>query len=186
VMNVSDKWARDWLGTGDGRNWLDNRGLPREPYFAPDQECKEGDPQPIIEIKLDDGQVITNPSLDIKGSAAASGGFKNWKLEFGSGAEPGSWTTLSESNNQVKDGTLYSWNLTSVPNGIITLRLTLYGDKAEVEKRVSFNLSLPLPNTATPTATFIPSPTPTETPTPIVIPSDTPLPSETPTETATP
>jgi 1A family penicillin-binding protein len=186
VLNVTDKWAREWFNTGEGRNWLDEHGLPREPYYAPERECKEGDPQPIIEIKMNDGQVITSSPLDIKGSAAANEGFKNWKLEFGSGTDPNSWIILAESNNQVKDGTLYNWNLTSVPNGIITLRLTLYGDKAEVEKRVSFNLSLPLPNTATPTQTFTPLPVPpTETPTQVIIPSDTPIPSETPTETAT-
>lgn len=183
VMNVTDKWARDWFNTGEGRNWLDNHGLPREPYFAPERECEAGDPQPIIELKLNDGQVITTPTLEIKGSAGANnGGFKTWKLEFGQGTDPGSWTTLSESNNQVKDGTLYTWNLTSIPNGIVTLRLTLYGDKTEVEKRVSLNISLPVPNTATPTQTSIPpssTPAPTDTPV-IVIPSDTPAPSNTP------
>jgi hypothetical protein len=190
VLNVQDKWARDWLDTGEGRNWLDNHGLPRNPYFAPERECKADDPQPIIEIKLNDGQVITSPSLEIKGSAAASGGFKNWKLEFGQGTDPGSWTTLAESNNQVKDGTLYNWDLTNVPNGIVTLRLTLYGDKTEVEKHVTLNINLPLPNTPTPTQTALPSDTPfppTETPTTIIIlPSDTPFPSETPSPTATP
>ncbi|MBL8080827.1 MAG: PBP1A family penicillin-binding protein [Anaerolineales bacterium] len=187
VLNVTDKWARDWLESGAGRDWLDNHGLPREPYYAPDRECEQGDPQPIIGFNLDDGQVITSPSFEIKGSAAATAGFKNWKLEFGQGTDPGSWTTLSESNNQVKDGTLYTWNLTNVPNGIVTLRLTLYGDKTDVEKRVTLNLSLPLPNTATPTQTLIPSFTPTETPTQvIVLPSDTPIPSATPTETVTP
>jgi 1A family penicillin-binding protein len=185
VLNVADKWARDWLSTGPGRDWLDNHGLPHEPYYAPDRECKEGDPQPIIELKLSDGQVITSPSLEIKGSAAATEGFKNWKLEFGQGTDPGSWTTLSESNNQVKDGTLFTWNLANVPNGIVTLRLTLYGDKTDVEKRVSINLDLPLP-TSTPTQIFIPSSTPTETPTQVIVPSDTPVPSETPTETPTP
>lgn len=190
VMNVTDKWARDWFNTGEGRNWLDNHGLPRDPYFAPERECEAGDPQPIIEIKLNDGQVITSPTLEIKGSAAANnGGIKNWKLEFGQGADPGSWTTLSESNNQVKDGTLYTWNLASIPNGIVTLRLTLYGDKTEVDESVRLNINLPLPNTATPTETSIPpssTPLPTDTLTPIIIPSDTPAPSETPTETATP
>jgi penicillin-binding protein 1C len=190
VMNVTDKWAREWFNTGEGRNWLDNHGLPRDPYFAPERECEAGDPQPIIEIKLNDGQVITSPTLEIKGSAAANnGGIKSWKLEYGQGADPGSWTTLSESNNQVKDGTLYTWNLTSIPNGIVTLRLTLYGDKAEVDETVRLNINLPLPNTATPTETPIPpssTTAPTETLTPIIIPSDTPVPSETPTETATP
>ena len=71
VLNVTDKWARDWLGTEDGRFWLEDRGLPRKPYFAPERECKADDPQPVIEINLDDGEVITSEMLDIKGSATA-------------------------------------------------------------------------------------------------------------------
>jgi len=27
VLNVTDKWAREWLQSGDGRDWLDNHGL---------------------------------------------------------------------------------------------------------------------------------------------------------------
>ena len=183
VLNVPDKWGRDWLGTGDGQFWLEDHGLPRDPYYAPERECNASDPQPIIEINLTDGQIITSTTLEIKGSAAADGGFKKWVLEYGQGAEPGSWSVLSESDNQVKDGTLYMWDLSSVPNGIITLRLTLIGEKAEVDKRVSLNLSL-----ATPTA---PSATPTNTPEPTLIPTETPtleiiIPSETPTATVTP
>jgi hypothetical protein len=184
VLNVTDKWARDWFDTGDGRNWLDNHGLPVHPYFAPERACREGDPQPQIELKLNDAEVITTANLDIKGTAAAEQGFKSWRLEFAQGADPGSWTTLTEGNNQVKDGTFFNWNLSSLPNGPITLRLVLIGEKAEVDKRVTFNLNLPLPPTATPTLTITPLP-PTETPT-LFIPSNTPIPSDTPPPTATP
>ena len=189
VLNVPDKWGRDWLGTGDGQFWLEDHGLPRDPYYAPERECNASDPQPIIEINLTDGQIITSTTLEIKGSAAADGGFKKWVLEYGQGAEPGSWSVLSESDNQVKDGTLYTWDLSSVPNGIITLRLTLIGEKAEVDKRVSLNLSLATPTAPSATPTNTPEPTliPTETPTlEIIIPSETPTVTETPTETSIP
>ena len=185
VLNVTDKWGRDWLESGAGRAWLEDHGLPAHPQYAPDRECSASDPQPIIEIKLNDGEVITSPTLDIKGSAAANEGFKSWKLEYGLGAQPASWNLLSESSNPVKDDMLYSWNLSSVPNGIISLRLTLIGDKAEVEKSITLNLSLPIPTvpTSTPTATL---PPPTDTPTlEIIIPTETPSPTETPTETQT-
>lgn len=185
VLNVTDKWAREWFQTDDGRDWLENHDLPRKPYYAPERECSASDPQPVTEISLNDGQVITTINLEIKGSAAADEGFKKWILEYGQGAAPNSWTALAESNTPVKNGTLYSWNLTNIPNGIITLRLTLIGENAEVEKRVTLNLSLPLPPTAVPTET--PTSTPTATATQIVIiPSDTPIPSVTPTETFTP
>jgi penicillin-binding protein 1C len=188
VLDVTDKWARDWLGTEDGRAWLEDRGLPRKPYFAPERQCKADDPQPIIEIKLNDGEVITSAILDIKGSATADAGFKKWVLEYGQGAEPTAWTILNESDKPVKDGTLYLWNVSTMPNGIISLRLTLIGDKTEVEKRVALNLSLPTPTvpSPTPTSSATPTLTPTMTLTPeIIIPSETPTSTETPTETAT-
>ena len=185
VLNVTDKWAREWFETGDGKAWLEDHGLPDNPYYAPERECKEGDPQPIAELNLTDGQVVTSPALEIKGTADASEGFKKWVLEYGLGEEPSAWVGLNESNSPIKDGTLATWNLSSLPNGIYTLRLTLIGDKAEVEKRIRLNLSLPTPTPppATPTNTPVPIP-PTETPTQIIIlPTDTPSPA--PTETAT-
>ncbi len=194
VLNVTDKWAREWFDNGGGRDWLERNNLPTHPYYAPNRECSASDPQPIIEIKLNDGETITSAILDIKGSAAADDGFKRWILEYGQGAEPASWTVLIESADPVKDDTLYSWNLSSVPNGIISLRLTLIGDKTEVEKRITLTLSLPIPTvpsaTPTPTETLAPptfTPPPTETPTSeIIIPSETPTPTETPTETPIP
>jgi hypothetical protein len=190
VLDVTDKWARDWLGTDDGRAWLQDRGLPDKPYFAPERECKADDPQPIIELKLDDGAVITSSPLTIKGSAAANGGFKKWRLEYGQGTEPGSWILLNESNDPVKNDTLYSWNVSSLSNGILSLRLTLIGDKTEVEKRVALNLSLPIPtvpsSTPTPTEPPTPTSTPTMTPTNTVLPpSETPTTAVPPTETPT-
>lgn len=189
VMNVTDKWAREWFQTGAGRDWLDNHGLPRDPVYAPERECSAGDPQPVVHIDLNDGQVVTSTNLEIKGSAAADDGFKNWKLEYGQGADPGSWSTLSGSDNPIKNGTLYNWNLSNLPNGILTLRLTLFGDKTQVEERVSLNLNLPpTPTPIIPTDTSTPTPTPTETPAPVtvippdtLIPTDTPIPTETPT-----
>jgi penicillin-binding protein 1C len=198
VLNVTDKWARDWLGTEDGRFWLEDHGLPRNPYYAPERECKADDPQPVVEIKLDDGEMITSETVDIRGSATADKGFKKWVLEFGQGAEPDSWTVLSESDNPIKNGLLHSWDVSGLPNGIVSLRLTLIGDKAEVDKQIKLNLNLPIPTvptstpvpSETPTPTFTPTPTPTPTPTgtptlEIITPSETPIPSETPTETPT-
>jgi hypothetical protein len=187
VLNVTDKWAREWLGTEDGRAWLEDHDLPRKPYYAPDRECSASDSQPILEIKLNDGDIITDPLLDITGSATADKGFKKWVLDYGQGAEPASWTVLIESDKPVKNSSLYSWDLSNEPNGIITLRLTLIGDKTEVEKRVTLNIDLymVIPPTFPPTMTLEPTASPIPTETEIVIPTETPIPSETPTETPT-
>ena len=196
VLNVTDKWARNWLEGGEGRNWLENHDLPRKPVYAPERECRADDPHPQMDIALSDGQVITSPILEIKGTADATGYFESWKLEIGLGAEPDQWAYLNGGNSPVKNGSLHLVDLSSLPNGIVTLRLTVTGKHGEVIKTVQLNLNLPTPTvppTETPTST--PTPTPTETPTIFVPPSDTPTtpptetptppPSETPTETPT-
>jgi membrane peptidoglycan carboxypeptidase len=190
VLNVTDTWARKWLESGDGQRWLEDNDLPTSLYFAPERECREGDPQPHVSISLNDGQVITAPTLEIKGTANADDDFDKWVLEFGVGDNPSSWTVLNESDNAVENDTLQTWNLSGVPNGIVTLRLTLFGKKAEVDKTVRLNISLPTPTPPPATPTFTPSPTqfpPTETPTTqIIIPSDTPTLTLEPTATETP
>ncbi|MBV6391662.1 MAG: Monofunctional biosynthetic peptidoglycan transglycosylase [Anaerolineales bacterium] len=192
VINVKDPWARKWLESGDGRGWLEDNGLPEDLYYAPERECQEGDPQPQIELNFNDGQTVSNPILEVNGTASAEKGFKSWRLEFGSGEDPGSWTQLAESDKPIEDGTLTVWNLTGLPNGIVTLRLTLIGENAEVDKRIRLNLSLPIPTVPSSTPTATATLTPTETPTQVIIipptdtPTLTPFPTDTPTETPTP
>jgi hypothetical protein len=183
VLNVTDKWARAWLGTEDGRFWLEDRGLPRKPYYAPERECRADDPQPILDLQLEDGQVITDSLLEIKGSAAAEEGFKKWVLEYGAGAEPAAWSVLAESDKPIKNDTLYAWDLFNMPVGIVSLRLTLIGEKAQVQKQVRLNLDLYIPAPPSPYPSDTPEPTitpfPTEIPaTEIIIPSETPFPDE--------
>jgi len=196
VLNVTDPWARDWLESGAGRDWLDANGLPRNPYFLPEGKCTGNEPHPVVELGLNEGQAIASTPLVINGSAYADQGFRSWRLEYGLGEDPASWTGLADSNNPVRDGPLYAWDLTGIPNGIITLRLTLVGERAEVDSRVHLNIILPTPIVPTPTVTpFTPTievpipasatptqmiPTPTETPT-----QAPPTPTDTPTETPT-
>lgn len=183
VINVSDPWAREWLRSGEGRDWLDQQGLPRQPYFAPERECRSEDPHPLINLALSDGQAVTGPVLDIRGTADATGLFESWRLEYGAGSEPGNWILLNESRSPVRDATLYLWDLATIPNGTVTLRLTVTGRNGEAQRFVRININLPLTPTLTPT----PTPTPTETPTPTPTetqppPPDTAVPpSETPT-----
>ncbi len=191
VMNVKDKWARDWLGTNDGRNWLGDHGLPQNPYFAPDRECSASDPQPIVELKLNDGDYVSSSPLNIKGSAFADSGLKKWRLEYGSGANPNSWTLLNESNASVKNDVLFVWDFSSIFDEVVTLRLTLVGEKTEIEKRVTINLPIHYPPTDQPTPTSPPTETPLSPPTDTPVPTDTPAPTNTPfveipTETITP
>jgi membrane peptidoglycan carboxypeptidase len=184
VLNVTDPWARQWLESGAGRDWLDAHDLPRNPYYVPEGECTGNEPQPVLEFALKEGQTISSTPLVINGSAYADRGFKRWRLDYGPGEDPGSWSGLIESNNPVNDAILYAWDLSGVPNGIVTLRLTLVGDRTEVEQRVHLTIGLPTPSPTSfpPTVEAPPSETPTQT---ILTETPTEAPTQIPTETPT-
>ncbi|MBI5297394.1 MAG: transglycosylase domain-containing protein [Chloroflexi bacterium] len=183
VLNVTDPWARRWLDGGEGRDWLENHNLPRNPLYAPERECRADDPHPEINLALEDGQVITSPILEIKGTADATGYFESWRLEIGLGADPNNWVVLNGGGSPVRNGLLHMVDLSSLENGIVTLRLTVTGKYGEVTKSVRLNLNMPTPTvppTLTPTTT--PTPPPTDTPPPpstdVPPPTDTPPPTQ--------
>ena len=127
-----------------------------------------------------EGSAITSAPLSIFGRASAGSDFKDWVLEYGVGNDPDHWPDLAIGSSALQDpGRLIEWDLAGVPNGPITLRLTVRntnGGKAGAELHLVINLPTPTP-TPTSTSTPTPTPTPTETPTPTL----TPTPTETPT-----
>jgi penicillin-binding protein 1C len=186
VMNVTDKFARDWLRSGDGRAWLEANDMPRDPFFAPDRECTASDPHPVLQFtNLNDGSVISEASYPIQGVInVTNGGFKSWRLEYGTGQDPSQWNLIAEGTNAFPDPSrIHKWDLSGVTDTNITLRLYLSNtDDFYAERRVSVTLNLPTPTpsvTATQTPTqFLPTDTPTNVP-----PTDIPA---RPTETFTP
>ncbi|MBI2757606.1 MAG: PBP1A family penicillin-binding protein [Chloroflexi bacterium] len=181
VINVSDPWARKWFETKDGRNWLDNNGFPTPPIYMPERECGNNNPRPTLDLSVNDGAVISQTTLAINGTADATSGFKSWRLEFGLGSDPDNWTTLSQGDQPVRNGQFFNWDMSNLPNGVITLHLYLTGANGYAERFVPFTLQAPTP-TSPPTDT--PFPTPTDTP-PVIIsdtPTDTPAPTATSTE----
>ena len=190
VMNVSDKWGRQWLRSGPGRDWLEAQDLPRNPFFAPDRECNASDPRPVIEFSnLNNSTVVTEPVLPINGVIdVKNGGLTGWRLEYGAGQDPGQWNMLAQGTNTFPNPSLiHTWNLQGITDTQVTLRLYLSnGEENYAERRVTitFNLPTPTPNpTETPTS-FPPTATPTDTPVPAA-PSETPtsFPTDTPTPT---
>jgi len=208
VMRVDDDWARKWLDTKTGKNWLEAHDYPRNIEFAPDRECNENDPQPILRFTSpDEGQIITANNLDIFGIITVKDNFGRWRLDYGQGEDPSEWTVMiAASDAQVGTSEkLATLDLEDIPNGVLSLRLTLDGDKwdATAERIVHVTLNVPTPtptptatppSTATlpPTATLIPTlpptaiPTATDTPLSTATFTETPLPTETPTPTMTP
>ncbi len=177
ALRVDDPWGRRWLETAQGRAWLRAHNLPDdEIVFAPERECRSDDPRPLLEFNnLRDGMVITSPLLEVRGTADATAGFRGWALDFAHSDDPHNWISIVESRQPVRDGTLAILDLSPVPNGIVALRLRVWGpNNAVAEKIVLLTVQLPLPPTDTPfpspTATPIP---PTLTPLP---PTATPIP----------
>jgi hypothetical protein len=180
VINVTDPWARKWFSTRDGRNWLDSHGFPSPPIYAPDRECKASDARPRLDLSVHDGDIISQPVLNLQGTADATDGLKSWILEFGIGQDPNGWTTVAQGDQPARNISFINWDLSNLPNRPITLHLHLEGKQGFADRYVHFTLALPTP---TPEPTFTPFPTdtppaPTDTP---PAPTDTPpAPTDTP------
>lgn len=186
VINVSDPWAIKWFGTKDGRNWLSNNNFPVPPVLAPQSECSKNDSRPTLSLSVNEGDVVTQSTLAITGTANATGDFKSWRLEFGLGGNPGDWTTLTQSDQPIDNGLMFNWDLSNLPNGTITLHLYMTGKNGFAERFIHFTLQA---STPTPSPTLTPFPTPTDTPAPIIptdTPTNTPVPTNTPTNIPVP
>jgi len=188
VVTVDDPWARKWLKTGEGKDWLEAHNLSRNPYFAPERECSSTDPHPILQFtSLNDNDVITEFDVPVKGVIdVKNGDFTSWRLEYGIGEDPSSWSLLADGKNKFESPSLiFDWDLLDIPGDRITLRLYLTnGEDSYAERRITLRLNLPTPTptpTLTPTETVTAAPdTPTETPTLTPTETLTPFPSETP------
>jgi hypothetical protein len=199
AINVTEQWARNWiLQNESGQQWARDMGF-KHVFFVPDRKCSASDPRPHLEfVALQDGQTITQSSLDISVVANATAGFRSWRLDWSSIADPENWKTLlSDFNIPVElPAKVYTWDLSGMPDGQIILRLYMQGDgDSFADKHISLNLLLPTPtpmptSTSTPSPTVTPIPTPTNTPTAMPTPTNTPtempVPTDTPSEIPTP
>jgi len=186
ALNVTDHWAKKWIKKNpEGQTWAEEMGFQDPVMFAPNRDCKADDPRPILAFTSpEDYETITSSPLSIYGMADATEWFDSVQLEYGMGDDPVEWKTLAKGKERInRPELLYSWDLEDVPEGVITLRLTVYStEDTYAETLLHLNLQVPTP---TPTPTYTPTQTPTFTPTPTMTPTKTPKPSKTPTQTNT-
>lgn len=177
TLNVKDPWAVRWIRENpEGRAWAEQYGFSSPIFFVPPRPCKSDDPRPILQIASPrDGETITRTPLEIVGQVGATAEFERYQLEYGFGADPLQWETLKSDQVQIQqNGKIYEWDLSNIPAGEVTLRLSVYstrGTYARMKIRVNIQVPTPTPTptpTETPTPTFTPTPSPTETPTPTV------------------
>lgn len=192
MMNVSDRFARQWLRKDDnGRAWASSMGFDRPLFFAPDRECKQDDPHPTLQIlNIKDGDTLDGEEVDVRIVANATAGFDHWQLDVANGTNPdnANWKTLTREDRQIKDPeSVYTWNLAEADNGHVLLRLRVEskdGGYAErlLHLRIDYTPPTPIPE---PTETDVPEPTQTRRPPDTPVPSETPRPTETPVPTET-
>lgn len=197
ALNVEDPWAKKWiLETSQGRDWAKSIGFEEPIFFVPDRECRFDDPRPrILFAGIEDGQTILTNPMDIYALISATSNFKEYRLEFGLGNDPVEWEVLIDNVVQQHDppDRIYTWDLTDVPAGEITLRIYMESTvNTYAEERITLNIQVP---TQTPTITVTPTQTPTQTMTPTITltptmteipPTTTHTPTQTPTPTLTP
>lgn len=186
-LAVEDEWGRKWIEeTDDGQTWAERMGFEEEEelFFIPTETCGLNSPRPILTITSPlQGSILSTSPITISGRAAATADFQDWILEYGEGSDPSFWPDLIHSETPVEQpDLLFEWDPQSVPNGPISLLLTVRSTRGgKASYRVHLNLALP-----TPTPTLTPTPTPTFTPTPTASATASPPPTSTPTPTETP
>ena len=185
TLNVTDSSAKKWIRNDPaGKAWAEKMGFKKSVSFTPTRACTSDDPRPILALtNLKDGDTIYNSPIDVFGQADATRNFDYFKLEYGLGEDPDEWELLERKKSPVSSSSkLYSWDLTEIPTGVVSLRLYMHStEDTKAVVVVRLNIQVPTP-TPTPTNT----PTPTSTPTPTFTPTMTPTPTNTPEPTSTP
>ncbi len=187
ALNVTDENAVKWiLETSQGQDWAKNLGFEQPIFFTPERECTADDQRPLLLFAgLSEDQTITASPVQVYALVKVSGNYEDYRLEYGLGREPAEWKEIFKGGPQSDQPQfLTDWDVSSLPAGDVTLRLTLNSDHDTYARRtIHLKLQVPTP-TATPTATATLTPTITQTPT--VTQTSVPTVTATPTVTDTP
>lgn len=101
------------------RDWVRSQGA----QLAPTEADSAAAASAIAINAPSSGQQVSG-DVEVTGRAD-SPEFLGYTLEFGSGDNPGDWTTIRASNSRVSGGELGTWDTESLSNGTYTLRLRL-------------------------------------------------------------
>jgi penicillin-binding protein 1C len=127
----------------EANDWVRQSGIAQPPQTTGDGGAFVNfDPEVSI-VSPRPGSYIGG-QIEIQGNALG-GDFRNYRLEFGPGLDPGSWTQIGpEHGEQVENGTLEFFNTTSVAEGLYTLRLTVVQGDGSVRQ---WNTQVTIDNT---------------------------------------
>ena len=77
------------------------------------------------------GTLYGQTQVEVKGSVGGPT-LSSWRLEYGVGTAPSSWTLLNTSSTTISAGTLANWNLSGLLDNTYTLRLQAQATTGEV------------------------------------------------------
>ncbi|MBX3000281.1 MAG: transglycosylase domain-containing protein [Caldilineaceae bacterium] len=111
----------------EANDWVQNSGIAQPPRGTSQGFFVDFDPEVAITWPEPGGYI--SGQIEIRGNAR-SGDFRNYRIEFGPGLEPSSWTQIGpEHGEQIENGTLEFLDTRSLAEGLYTLRLSvLQGD----------------------------------------------------------
>lgn len=69
--------------------------------------------------------------VDVTGSVVGAN-LSSWRLEYGAGTAPSSWTVIKTSSATINSGTLATWNLAGIVDGTYTLHLVAQAASGEI------------------------------------------------------
>jgi len=127
----------------EANDWVRQSGIAQPPQTSGDTIAFV-DFDPEVSIASPRSGSYISGQIEIQGNARG-GDFRNYRLEFGPGLDPGSWTQIGpEHGEQVENGTLEFFNTTSVAEGLYTLRLTVVQGDGSVRQ---WNTQVTIDNT---------------------------------------
>ncbi len=106
-----------------------------------------------------DGAVVSG-IVTVSGRAA-SNDFDAYILEYGAGSSPSTWATISSSTTPVSGGELGTWDVSALPAGVYTLKLTMHDKlRGDLIAYTTVTVSNRVSITPTPSGRRTPTPTP--------------------------
>jgi membrane peptidoglycan carboxypeptidase len=169
---LNDPFAVQWLTSSAGAAFAQSLGLSQPVQQLP-AECGPNTALPNVRIQSPADASQVQGQVQITG-AATGPNFSRYQLELAPATDPNNFSIIVQpvSTPRQPGEVLATWDSTTVPNGIYTLRLSAFASNGGfLQKTIQIGINNPLP---TPTNTPIPEPTIFVPPT--IAPNDTPLP----------
>lgn len=143
----------DLLDTEEERKaaqeWAEALGLP----LAPTETSGGGSADVAAIIFQPTAGANVSGAVQVTGRASSSA-FQSYRLEYGAGAAPDSWTQITSRSSEVTSGTLGTWNTAGLAPGPYTLRLVVNDrQRGQLTATVTVNVVAPPAPTPTPPLT---------------------------------